>query len=320
MVVRQSGGVQMSITMNTVRYFFSFLFVLAACGTGSKSTDAADSQQTHLVLHPTFSMPLPQGFSVSEIAIRRVDCENEDTDVEHVLPVVDSEGVFVFNVPEVEVRECGILVRRVVLKSKTSETTFNLIKQTRTQKGSREIFLAPTSGTAGLTLTLPEKTAIRVEQSVDWPMNLAYDDYREGKFPRVATYTESTSSSLNLRLSAVEDRGIVSSSWRELGITLTCDTWAQYLECSGVSLLKLLGRFVREGDVSLESPAQIKTALAQSSLQFESTLSHFIGSGLRFTMLYPLAWQDKTLLLLVGRDQLFNVFKIDQNLIATINQ
>ncbi|MEN9826619.1 MAG: hypothetical protein RI953_2364 [Pseudomonadota bacterium] len=310
----------MSITNYKRIFFFSMAFICVSCGGSNKASDAAETMQTHLVLHPTYSMPLPSGFSISEIALRRVDCENEDTDVEHVLPVVESEGVFVFNVPEAEIRECGILVRRVVLKSKTSELTFNLIKQTRTQKGSRELFLAPSTGTAGLTLTLPEKTAIRVEQTLDWPMNLAYDDYREGKFPRVASYSESTASSLNLRLSAVEDRGIVSSSWRELGITLTCDTWAQFLECSGVSLLKLLGRFVREGDVSIETPAQVKTALAQSSLQFESTLSHFIGSGLRFTMLYPLAWQDKTLLLLVGRDQQYNVFKIEQNLIAPINQ
>ncbi|NBW80237.1 hypothetical protein EBR21_00650 [bacterium] len=301
-------------------FYFSIFFTVVACGSSKNSSDASSSLQAHLVLHPTYSMPLPDGFSISEIAVRRVDCDNEDSDIEHVLPVVESEGSFVFNVPEAEVRECGILIRRVVLKSKTSNPTFSLIKQTRTQKGSRELFLAPATGTAGLTLTLPEKTPLRLEQSLDWPMNLAYDDFREGKFPRIASYSESTASSLNLRLSAVEDRGVVSSSWRELGITLTCDTWAQFLECSGVSLLKLLGRFVREGDVSVDTPAQVKTAMAQSSLQFESTLSHFIGSGLRFTMLYPLAWQGKTLLLLIGRDQQYNVFKVDQNLIAPINQ
>jgi len=201
----------MSITNQKCIFFFSMAFMLISCGGSNKVIDAAENIQTHLVLHPTYSMPLPSGFSVSEIALRRVDCENEDTDVEHVLPVVESEGLFVFNVPETEIRECGILVRRVVLKSKTSESTFNLIKQTRTQKGSRELFLAPSTGTAGLTLTLPEKTAIRVEQSLDWPMNIAYDDYREGKFPRVASYSESATNSLNLRLSAVEDRGVVSS-------------------------------------------------------------------------------------------------------------
>lgn len=296
------------------------LVVLSTCG--QKATSEQDQSDTtvHLVFHPTFSMPLPEGFSLSEIAVRRVDCESQDEGIEHVLGIVQNEGVFVFNVPESEVRECGVLLRRVVLKSSTSTQTYNLVKQTRSEKGSRELLLAPDEGTAGLVVTLPEKNSIRVNANSDWPLNFAFSENRDGRFPRTSVYTESGSVPLNLRLASVEDRGVVSGSWREYGITLTCDGWSKFLECEGRSLLRILAKLVREQDIAGNDPNQVRIALAQTQLQFESTISHFIGSGLRFTMLFPLAWQGQSLSLLVGTEQVHNVFKIDQNLVPSTNQ
>jgi len=265
-------------------------------------------------------MPLPSGFSLKEIGLRRVDCEFQDESVEHALELLRDDEIFVFNVPEKEIAECGLLVRRVVLTNGSQDLTFTIDSQVRTEQGVREVLLKQEGSDSGMTVTLPEKIDLSIERNTDWPMNVAFIENREGLYPKVASEVGSDSKSIRFNLAAIEDKGVVATSWREYGVTLTCDGWAQFLACGGAELTRFIARLVRVSDIELESPTQVRLALAQTSLQFESTLSHFIGSGLRFTILFPTAWQTEDLYLIVGRNEGYNVFKIDQELVSAANQ
>ncbi|MEY2986927.1 MAG: hypothetical protein RJB13_448 [Pseudomonadota bacterium] len=300
------------------KYIFTAVLFLLTCGT---ATDNQTPESTaHIALYPSFSMPLPSQFRLKEIGVRRVDCEFQDESVEQSLELLRDDEIFIFNVPENEISECGLLVRRVVITDDTQELTFAIDSQTRTEQGVREVLLKQVNGSSGMTVTLPDKTEISVDRNTDWPLSLAFIENLEGLYPRVATQSSSDSKNYQFNLAAIEDKGVVATSWREYGVTLTCDGWAQFLACAGAELTRFIARLVRVSEVDIESPAQVRTALAQTSLQFESTLSHFIGSGLRFTILFPTSWQTEDLYLIVGRNEGFNVFKIDQDLVSAANQ
>lgn len=298
--------------------------IIAACSLlttcGKTAEDTTNQATVHIALHPSFSMPLPSGFSLKTIGLRRVDCDFQDDNIEHSLELLRDEEAFVFNVPDSEIAECGLLIRRVILSNETRERTFIIDSHLRTEQGLREIVLKEESGTSGITVTLPEKTELSVDKDTDWPMNIAFIENQEGLFPRVASEGSTDSKIYQFNLASIEDKGVVAQSWREYGVTLTCDGWAQFLKCGGSELTRFLARLVRVSDIELDSPAQVRTALAQSSLQFESTISHFIGSGLRFTVLFPLSWQAEDLYLIVGRNEGFNVFKISQSQVSAANQ
>lgn len=292
--------------------------ILLTCGKSEKQEETEST--VHIALHPSFTMPLPSGFRLKEIGLRRVDCDFQDESIEHALELLRDDEIFVFNVPENEIAQCGLLLRRVLISDGSNEITFGIESQVRTEQGLREILLKQENGTAGLTVTIPDRTEPSVERNTDWPVNFAYIESRDGLYPRVATEPNSELKSFHFNLAAIEDKGVVATSWREYGITLTCDGWARFLSCAGSDLTRLLARLVRVSDIEIESPGQVRAALAQSSLQFESTISHFIGSGLRFTVLFPLSWQAEELYLIVGRNEGYNVFKINQDLVATANQ
>lgn len=306
----------MPITGMTIIIIFSA--VLMHCGTKTPTEEPED--MVHIALHPSFSMPLPEGYSLKEIGLRRVDCASQDDNLEHSLELLRDDGVFVFNVPSSEISECGLLVRRVLISSETESVVFNIENHKRTEQGTREVTLTQDGGDAGLTVVLPEKNELSVARNTDWPLNFAYTTNRNGLYPRVASEANNQSKVYQFNLSAIEDKGVVATSWREYGVTLSCDSWAQFLACDGADLTRFLARLVRVSDVDIESPAQVRSALAQSSLQFESTISHFIGSGLRFTILFPLSWQNEDLYLIVGRNEGYNVFKINQDLVSAANQ
>jgi hypothetical protein len=292
--------------------------LLLTCG---KAAEEVDPEPTvHIALYPSFSMPLPDQFQLKEIGLRRVDCAFQDESLEHSIEILRDDELFVFNVSENEISECGLLVRRVVISNASQELIFTIDSQTRTEQGVREVLLKQENGSAGITVTLPEKTDISVARNTDWPMSVAYIENLEGLYPRVSSQVSTDAQSYQFSLAAIEDKGVVATSWREYGVTLTCDGWSQFLACAGSELTRFIARLVRVSDVDIDSPAQVRTALANTSLQFESTISHFIGSGLRFTVLFPLSWQTEDLYLIVGRNDGYNVFKIKQDLVSTANE
>jgi hypothetical protein len=308
----------MPITEKTLPILI-WIALLVSCGV-QKDSSVEIPAQARITLHPSFSMPLPGELTLSKIALRRVDCEYQDDSTEHILQILRDEETFIFNVPQAEVGDCGLLVRRVVLVRGSNEIEFELNEHARTQQGAREITLSQIDGSAGITVTLPERTEPVVARDTNWPINFAYIEDYEGLFPRVASNINNSQKNYNYKLAFVEDRGVVGGGWKEFGVTISCDGWSSFLNCAGESLKRMNARLVKIGDVDVKNYQDVTAALAQTELRFQSTITHFVGTGLRFTINHPLDWQNEDLYLIVGRNEGYNVFRINQDLVSAANQ
>jgi hypothetical protein len=302
--------------------FFLLLFLQlfsASCGqkgTAAAGEESSDNIHLNFFVHPSTMLLGVTDAQITELTVQRSACPVESEPVDYVLKLVPSEKMFVLNEQRSALEECTLQLRALKLTWKELVVDYKIIKEQTTASQTFEAVLANSSNSAFLNVTMPYKLGTAVDRNVFWSVNVSYIDTKTRLFPVVAEARESGVKSLGLTISRLEDRGIVNSTMREFGVSLSCGAVQSLGTCNSYELMGMTARIALQSDVDLSSAQQIRFHGAQSQYLFTSGLTHLVGSGLRFTVVMPLAYFGQKLYLIIMRGQGYTVFDLPAGLVS----
>jgi hypothetical protein len=290
--------------------------IAAACGQKDKAADesSADNVHVNLFVRPSTMLLGVTDAQITELTIQRSACPNDAEPLDYVLQLVSGEKMFVLNEQRSVLEECTLQLRALKLKWKGLTVGYKLIKEQTTASQTFEAVLANSSNSAFLNISMPYKIGTAVDRNIFWSVNVSYIDTKTRLFPIAAEARENGVKPLGLTVSSLEDRGILNSTLREFGVSLSCGAEQNLGTCNSYELMGMTARIALQSDVDTGSAQQIRFHGSALQNLFTSGLTHLVGSGLRFTVVMPLAYFGQKLYLILMNGQGYTVFDLPAGL------
>lgn len=305
-------------------FFFSFgwLLFLSACGTAPTEEQAKDDDEIlHVNLSPRASTMLfdSADAQISEIKIQRFSCPDGSEPVDYTLRQVAAEKVFILNEKRTVLVGCSLRLRGMTLTLNRIVVSFDAIKDQMTTAGTSETILANSGRTTFLNSVVPSKIPSGAEKNIFWPLIVSYVDTKTRLFPLEVEAREPGVAGLGMVISRLEDRGTVNGVWREFGVSLSCLAPQLLGSCNSISFAGMTARFALQSDVDLGDAQKIRAQGGLFDQLFTAGLTHYVGSGLRFTLTTPLAFFGQPLYLIVMKGQSYSVFSVAAGSVPSAN-
>lgn len=302
------------------KFLFIFLpFILNGCGQKKSEADIPNSENIHVNFSLQISTLLlgVSDAQITEMTIQKSQCPDASEPLDYQLKFIPSNKNFVLNEQRSFIEGCTLQIRGIKVAWKELTVEYKLLNEVNTAAKSYEAVLSNSSQSSFIYVTMPTQVGTAIERDVFWSLNVSYLDAKSRLFPVVAEAREPGVEPLGLAISALEDRGVVNSIWRELGISLACIGAQSFGTCNQYGLIGLTARIVLQSQVDKSVAQQIRYQGALNDLLFTSGLTHLAGSGLRFTLEMPTSVFGQPLYLIVMRGQGYSVFELPPGLIPS---